>query len=395
MKDKVKFKLWEVLVIVAVATIFMSVTTGFIVYKKFNSGSVSNTNNKYVNEFIKAYNDIVDNYYEDVNEEKVIDAAINGMMGYLGDDYTTYLNEDDTDSLTDSLKGTYNGIGITLLQNVDGNFEIKSVLDGSSAKEAGILVGDIIISIDGVSVVKKEISDLTDMIDKKGGKFIIQVLRNEDAMEFEVEKRELIVPALSSDIKLTESGKQVGYLHLSAFSSSLGVQVKEKISEFESKNISNLIIDVRGNSGGYLQSTTDILELFLNKNELMFSLEYKNKTVKYKTEVGTDKSYNIIVLINGGSASASEVLASALKDNEKAVIFGTRSYGKGKVQMTGELDDGSMYKYTSAKWYRPNGDCIDGVGIEPDIKVELSETYLENPTNENDNQLLKAISYFD
>ena len=223
---------------------------------------------------------------------------------------------------------------------------------------------------------------------------VIEVIRKDETLKFEVEKRSLIVPALSSDVKTTQSGKKVGYLHLTSFSSSLPIQVEKKLGEFEKENINNLIIDLRGNSGGYLQSTTDILEMFLEKNDLMFSLEYKAKTVKYKAETGMNKNFNIVVLINGGSASASEVLASALKDNEKATIIGSKSYGKGKVQMTGELEDGSMYKYTSAKWYRPNGECIDGVGITPDIVVEINENYFENPVIENDNQLMSAISYF-
>ena len=394
MKDKVKFKLWEVIVIVTLATLFMSVTTGFIVYKKFNSGTVSTTNNKYVNNFIKAYNDVVDNYYEDVLEDKIIDAAINGMMSYLDDDYTTYLDEYDTEDLTESLRGTYEGIGITIAENDDGNIEIKKVLDGSSASEVGIKIGDIVKSINGTSVLGKYPTELTDLIDKVEGAFKIEVLRDDETLEFEVEKRELIVPALTSEVKTTQSGKKVGYLYLSSFTSSLGIQVKEELKKFDEEKINNLIIDVRYNSGGYLQSTTDILELFLNKNELMFSLEYKKDTIKYKAEIGTDKKYNIVVLINGASASASEVLASSLKDNGKATIIGSTSYGKGKVQMTGELDDGSMYKYTSAKWFRPNGECIDGVGIKPDIAVDLNENYLENPIEENDNQLMSAISYF-
>ena len=394
MKDKVKFKLWEVIVIVSLATLFMSVITGFIVYKKFNSGTVSTTNNKYVNNFIKAYNDVVDNYYEDVSEDKIIDAAITGMMSYLDDDYTTYLDEYDTEDLTESLRGTYEGIGITIAENDDGNIEIKKVLDGSSASEVGIKVGDIVKGINGTSVLGKYPTELTDLIDKVEGTFKIEVLRDDETLEFEVEKRELIVPALTSEVKTNQSGKKVGYLYLSSFTSSLGIQVKEELKKFDEEKINNLIIDVRYNSGGYLQSTTDILELFLNKNELMFSLEYKKDTIKYKAEIGTDKKYNIVVLINGASASASEVLASSLKDNGKATIIGSTSYGKGKVQMTGELDDGSMYKYTSAKWFRPNGECIDGVGIKPDIAVDLNENYLENPIEENDNQLMSAISYF-
>lgn len=394
MKNKVKFKLWEVMVIVIVATLFMSITTGIVVYKKFNSGKVSTTNNKYVNEFIKAYNDVVSNYYEDIDEDKMIDAAINGMMGYLGDDYTTYLDEYNTDELTESLRGTYKGIGITISNNKDGNIEIISILDGSSAKEVGLQVGDVIKSVGGISVMNKYPEELTALITETAGKIKLEVIRGEETLSFEVEKRELIVPALSSDIKTNQSGKKVGYLYLSAFTSSLALQVEEELSKFEKNGISNLILDVRGNSGGYLQSATDILELFLEKNDLMFTLEYKEKTVKYKAEIGNNKDFNIVVLINGGSASASEVLASALKDNEKATIIGSTSYGKGKVQMTGELEDGSMYKYTSAKWLRPNGECIDDVGIKPDITVDLNESYLENPKQENDNQLNSAISYF-
>lgn len=386
---EIKFKLWEVLVIVVVSTIFMSLTTGFIVYKKFNSGTVSTTNNKYVNQFIKAYNDVVDHYYEDVLEEEVIEAAIHGMMSYLDDDYTTYMNSYDTEDLNEKLAGTYEGIGITIINNDEGNILVQSVLEGSSAKEVGIQAGDVISNINGNSVLGKHPEELTYLIEDSNEPIIISVLRGEETKEFKVEKRKLIVPALTSDIKMTQSGKKVGYLHLATFSSSLGLQVEKEIAKLENQNISNLIIDVRGNSGGYLKSATDILELFLKKNDLMFSLEYKNKTIEYKCEIGNNKDFNIVVLIDKSTASASEVLASALKDNGKAKIIGTSSYGKGKVQMTGELDDGSMYKYTSAKWLRPNGDCIDEVGIAPDIVVELDEKDLEKDT-----QLISAIDYF-
>lgn len=127
----------------------------------------------------------------------------------------------------------------------------------------------------------------------------------------------------------------------------------------------------------------------------MFSLQYKDDKVDYKDETDESKNYKIAIIVNNGSASASEVLAAALKDHNKAVIIGETTYGKGKVQMTGELEDGSMYKYTSAKWLRPNGNCIDEVGIEPDIKVSFDNNYLNNPIVENDNQLNTAINYFD
>ena len=283
---KVRFKLWEVMVIVVASTLFMSITTGFVVYKKFNSGLVSTTNNKYVNEFIKAYNDVVSNYYEDIDEDKMIDAAIGGMMGYLGDDYTTYLDEYNTDELNESLRGTYKGIGITISNNKDGNIEIISILDGSSAKDVGLQIGDVVKTVNNVSVLNKVPNELTSLITDFEGKIKLEVIRGGKTLTFEVEKRELIVPALSSDVKKTQSGKKVGYLYLSAFTSSLALQVEEELVKFKSEGIKNLILDVRSNSGGYLHSVIDILELFLEKKDLMFTLEYKEKTVNYNVEIG-------------------------------------------------------------------------------------------------------------
>lgn len=393
-KQEVRFKLKEVLTITIVSTLVMSLITGFVVYKQFNSGRVNTTNNKYVNEFIKAYNDVVDNYYEDVDEDKVIDAAINGMLSYLGDDYTTYLNETNTDNLNEKLAGTYEGIGITIKNNDEQNIIIVSVLNDSPAKKAGILEGDIISKLNEESVIGLDATLLTDKIaDAKTVK--LEILRNGEYLNFEIEKKELMIPALTSEIKVSPQGHKIGYLYLSSFTSSLALQVNEEITKFEKANIDNLIIDVRGNSGGYLKAATDILELFLEKNKVMFTLKYKKKEVDYKAETDNSKNFKTVVLINGSSASASEVLASALKDNKKAILIGNKSYGKGKVQMTGELKDGSMYKYTSATWLRPNGECIDGKGIKPDIEVNLDENYLNNPLPENDNQLKEAINYFD
>ncbi len=394
MKKEVTFKFKEVLIITIVSTIFMSLITGFVVYKKFNGESANTTNNKYVNEFIKAYNDVVDNYYEDINEDEMIDAAINGMLSYLGDDYTTYLNSENTDSLNERLAGTYEGIGISVTNDEKGNIVIVNVLNDSPAKEAGLMENDIIIELNGVSVVGKSTTDLSEQI-ANATSIEITVLRNSEELSFDLEKKELIVPALTSEIYESPQGKKIGYLYLSSFTGSLDLQFSEEIAKFEAEKIDNLIIDVRGNSGGYLKAATGILEKLLEKDKVMFTLNYKNKKTPYKVETDEIHKFKIAVLMNESSASASEVLASALKDNGKAILIGTKSYGKGKVQMTGELTDGSMYKYTSATWLRTNGDCIDGKGISPDIEVKIADAYIDNPILDNDNQLKRAINYFD
>ena len=386
----VKFSFKELLIITIVAAFIMSLTTGVIVYKNANN----HTDNKYVNEFIKAYNDIVSNYYEDVSEKEVIDAAINGMLSYLGDDYTTYLNEENTDALNKKLAGTYEGIGITIDNNVDGNIVIVSVLDNSPAQNAGVISGDVIKSANGIDLLGTSSNELLKTIKNEKSVNLI-VLRDGEEKSFNILKKELIIPAISSEILNTPKGNKVGYLYLSSFTSSLGIQVRNELTKYENEGISNLIIDLRENSGGYLKSATDIIEMFLKKNQVMFSLKYKNKTSDYKDSTEESKDFKIVIIIDNGSASASEVLTAALRDNNKAFVIGDTSYGKGKVQMTGELNSGSMYKYTSATWVTPKGMCIDKTGIEPDYKVEMDSEFKNNPIRENDNQLTEAINYFD
>ena len=153
----------------------------------------------------------------------------------------------------------------------------------------------------------------------------------------------------------------------------------------------SLIIDLRNNTGGYLSAAKEIASMFLEKGKIIYSLEEKEKTTEYKDNTEEKKEYKIVILQNENSASAAEVLIAALKENGVARTIGTTSYGKGKVQKTSKLSDGTMYKYTSAKWLTPNGDCIDGIGLSPDLNVELSEEYANNMTKENDNQLQMAL----
>lgn len=370
----------------------MSIISGSLVYNKLNNtGKVTTTNNKYVNEFISTYNKLLDEYYEDLDENKLVDAAINGMLSYTGDDYTIYMNEDATESLNERLDGTYDGIGIRISLNDNNQIYVYEVFDDSPARKAGIQVGDILISINGEDVTNKS-TDAASLIIKnsKETKFVIVVNRNGENLTYEVERKTLIVPAINSSIKEV-NGKKIGYIYLETFSSTIDTQVETTLLSMEESGIDSLIIDVRYNTGGYLSSCTNIIELFLAKDKLMYTIKSKKDSSDYKDTTDTKRDYPIVVLINGSSASASEILASSLKYSYGATIVGTKSYGKGKVQTTGTLEDGTMIKYTSARWFMPNGECIDEKGLEPDIKIDISEEYKNNPIEENDNQLNEAL----
>ena len=389
---KIKINYIQLSLLVLIPSIITFIIGGSLVYSRLhNTGKVTTTNNKYVNEFISTYNKLLDEYYEDLDENKLIDAAINGMMSYAGDDYTIYMNEDATDALNDKLEGTYEGIGVTISTNEQNQIYVYNVLDNSPAKNVGIEINDIIKSINGTSVEGLTTEEASNIIkNSKDAKINIIVLRNGAELSFDLERNTLIVPAITSSIKEI-NGKKIGYLYLKTFSNTLDTQVETNLLNMEKDGIDSLIIDVRNNTGGYLNSCTNIIELFLEKNKLMYSIKSKKRETKYKDETETKRNYPIVVLVNGNSASASEILAGALKYSYGAKIIGTKTFGKGKVQNTGALEDGTMIKYTSAKWYMPNGKCIDEIGITPDINIELSEEYKNNQVEENDNQLNEAI----
>lgn len=392
MKKKIRLNFIQLAIIVSIPTLIMSIISGSLVYNKLSSnGKVTTTNNKYVNEFISTYNKLLDEYYEDLDENKLVDAAINGMLSYTGDDYTIYMNEDATESLNERLDGTYDGIGIRIGLNDNNQIYVYEVFDESPAQKAGIQVGDILLSINGEDVTNKSTEQASLIIKiSKETKFVIGVNRNGQSLNFELERKTLIVPAISSSIKEV-NGKKIGYIYLETFSSTIDTQVETTLLSMEEAGIDSLIVDVRYNTGGYLSSCTNIIELFLAKDKLMYTIKSKKDSTDYKDTTDTKREYPIVVLINGSSASASEILASSLKYSYGATIVGTKSYGKGKVQTTGTLDDGTMIKYTSARWFMPNGECIDEKGLEPDVKIELSEDYKNNPIEENDNQLNEAL----
>ncbi len=385
------FNLAWVIGIVIVTSIISAITTGVIVYNNnklsydISYGDLSN--DKDLNEFLTVYASILSDYYEDIDKGALLDKAIAGMMDYLGDDYTTYLDDESTSELFDSLSGQYTGIGVSI-NNSDKT--IVEVFDDTPAERAGIKPGDIIVGFNDTDARPLSADEVVSLIKNTTGEFKLQLQRGDDIVEVTLKNELLITPNI--DYYMIDNTK-TGYLYMETFSNTLATQVKDALAELESEGMTSLIIDLRNNTGGYLTAATDVASIFLEKGKRIYSLEYQDEVTNYNDKTREHKEYEIVVIINENTASASEILAAALKESYGATIVGATSFGKGKVQQTMQLDDGSMVKYTSAYWLTPSGTCIDNTGIVPDYQVmnQILTDESGNTTGTVDSQLDKAI----
>jgi len=384
-KDKIAtFNLIEVIVIIIMTSLVVSVSTGIIVYKNYYKIDKTSSNKDYLKELEYAYNNILNSYVEKVDEKELTNAAIKGMYNYLGDPYTSYLDKDSTDNLMDRLKGEYKGIGVEITTNESGTV-VMTVFENSPAEEAGIMVGDIITKVKGVDVNGKTTSEVSNMIKSTNGNVEIEVNRGGIT-------KTLTLKVSTVRIKSVIKNKydKTGYLRIETFSNTTYKQFKENLETLEKDGIENLIVDVRNNGGGFLNSAVEIAELFVEKGKPIYGLQTKDKKEMYKDTTKEKRDYKVIVLINGGSASASEVLAAALKESYGATLLGTKSYGKGTVQDTSELESGGMIKYTTAYWLTPKGVTINEKGLTPDI--EVTGSFKDGMILENDVELQTAIN---
>lgn len=340
---------------------------------------------------VDTYYAIVDNYYGDLDKDALIDGAVEGMVSSVGDSYTSYTNSDDTLSFNETINGSYEGIGCSIVTYGDGKIVVIEVFAESPAERAGLKVGDIITKVDGDSCEDKTGTDISDYIKDSGKeKVVLTIQRDSMEMDITINLNKVEIPYVNGEV-IEKDNKKIGYIVISLFSSTSYKQFKSKLEELEKKGIDGLVIDVRDNSGGYLTSVTDICNLFLEKGKIIYRLEDSNGTVNKKDTTKEKRNYKVAVLINKNSASASEILASAIKESYNGLVVGTNSYGKGTVQQTKKLLDGSMIKYTTQKWLTPDGNFINEVGVTPTDVVDLSEEYYQNPSLETDNQFQTAL----
>lgn len=379
-KKSAEFNLMEVIVIILITGIIVSVTSGLIVFKNYDKlSNVGNENFSELSEFNKAYDHIVNSYVKEVDREKLVDAAIDGMYNYLNDEYSVYLDKDSTESMEQRLDGEYSGVGIEIVTNKENSkIIISKVFSNSSAMDAGLKVGDQLIALDDVLLEEKESNYLSDAIkSSKKDTFKIKYIR--DDKEYEVTLKRKVV---TIDSVISKEYNNVGYIQIQTFSATTSKQVKTKINSF-GNNIDSIVIDLRNNTGGYLSAAYEIADYFVPKGKVIYQLKDKNSKIsKYNAKSGVLKSFKgISVIINEYSASASEVLALALKESANASIVGVKSYGKGTVQEKDVLSSGAMVKYTTAYWLSPNGNSINNVGIKPDIEVKDVNQQLNSAIN--------------
>lgn len=389
-KDKESFNLKEVIIIM-----LFSFCIGIVLCFSLFSILVGKNYFKVIHDLdkvIDTYYAIVDNYYGELDKNSLVEGAVEGMISRVGDTFTSYADTDTTESFNEKINGSYEGIGCSVATYTDGTIVVVSVFEDSPAKKAGLEVGDIILKVDGESYEGKNSIDISNYIKDSGkDKVVITIKRNDEEKDITINLSKVEIPYVNGEI-LEANDKKIGYISISLFAGTTYKQFENKLKELEKEDITGLIIDVRSNSGGYLSSVTDICSLFLNKGSIIYQLEDTSGTVKKKDITKEKRTYPVAVLINKESASASEILASAIKESYKGLVVGTNSYGKGTVQQTKKLLDGSMIKYTTQKWLTPDGNFINEVGVTPTNIVELSEEYFENPSRSTDNQLQEALN---
>lgn len=382
----------RLVIIIVISMIIGSVFTMFI---KENNNSVnysySSKDRKEFNSLYETYDTIMKDYYKSVDSNTLIEGAINGMLGSLNDEHTMYFDKKSKEAFDSELSGNYYGIGAQIQLTGEGTIKITKVFNDSPAEKAGLKAEDVFVSVDGVSVKGKNATEVANMLKSntvKTSKIVIKREGNE--INFDVTKENITLFSVSSEM-LKNNNKNIGYLSVSIFGQKTYSQFKDALLKLESQNMDSLIIDLRGNTGGYLYTVTNMLEEFVGKDNIMYQIQSSNGVKKYKSSKETSRKYKIVILVDENSASASEIMAASMKENYGAILVGKTTYGKGTVQTTKNLSNGSMIKYTIEKWLTPNGKNIDKEGITPDYDVNIGDSYLNSPTKENDMQLKKAL----
>lgn len=326
------------------------------------------------------YQSIDKYYYQSVDDDKLLEGAYRGMVEALGDEYSAYMTKEEYESWMASATGEYSGIGITFSENSENGFVILTVNSGSPAESAGLKEGDIILEVDGKSYDDMEI--LANAIRGEEGS-TVKIKYSRNGKEGTVSAKRAKIKQQSVEYKMLDGN--IGYIKLSSFISSSADDFSAALEELEKQNAAGLILDLRDNGGGLVDSCIKIADEFLDEGVVTYVEDKDKKRTEYKAENGKT-NLKTVVLINGNSASASEILAAAMQDNGFKLV-GETSFGKGVIQSTAALSDGSALKLTIMQYFSPNGNEIHKKGVKPDYEVK-------NDKDGIDKQLQKALSLF-
>lgn len=331
----------------------------------------------------KTYQALVSNYDGEIDKQKIIEGASKGLVEAAGDKYTEYMTSKEAEEFNKSLSGDVGtGVGIELAK--DGDIvKVVRVLPKNPAARAGILAGDVISKVNDEDVLKKSTSEVSKKIRGDSGTTVkITVIRGEEKKDFSVTRAKIENPSVD-----LSKNNGIATLSIYRFDSETGALAKKYAEEIKNEGISKVILDLRGNGGGYVQAAKTVASLWLEKNALIVSEKTGSKTVEEIRATGENplKGIKTVILLDNSSASASEIVAGALKEHKAAQIVGEKSYGKGSVQTTIDMPDGALLKVTIAKWFTPSGKNISNNGISPDVEIKNPEgqSYLLNDIQKN------------
>lgn len=402
MEEK-KQRIYKTIMLVVLTSFITFLITSLVMYSKLSAnqgvqivteGSSSGTYSS-LNKYLSNVKSILEKYYlwaDQIDEDKLQEGAVKGYVDALGDKYTEYIPADEMKEYTEDIKGNFEGIGIYMIADDESNkVLIYYPIPDSPAEKAGIKAGDKIVSINGVEYTAKDLSEISEKIKGQSGtKVTLVVDRNGENLTFTVTREKIETNPITS--KIIEN--DIGYVKIPSFDEDTATEFKQKVEDLKTKGAKSLIIDLRNNGGGMVDVATEMADFMLDKDKIILkTVDNKENEEITKSQKDAIIDMHIVVLVNSNTASSAEILTAALKDNGRAKVVGTKTYGKGIIQSVLSLRDGSGIKITTASYYTPNGDKIHEVGITPDEVVELPDD-VENSyavTDEQDTQLKKAI----
>lgn len=326
-----------------------------------------------------------DNYYQPVDPRKLENGAMEGLIGSLGDPYSAYYSPDDYAKLEEHTNGEFVGIGVQM-EMKDGQLTVVSPIEGSPAAEAGILAGDVIVAVDGEPVAGKSEEEMAArMRGEEGSQVTVRMRRGDQEIDFQLMRRKVEIPIVSTRM-LESGGKKIGYASLEQFSLDAGTKLKAAVDGLVKDGGQGIILDLRNNGGGLLDESVAVASIFIQNGPIVSVVDRDGNAQVYDARGDADETTPLIVLINGYTASASEIVSGALKDDHRARLVGEKTFGKGVVQVVMPLSNGGALKYTSGSYHTPAGIDINKVGIEPDVPVA------DDPVTPADEQLDRALA---
>ena len=336
---------------------------------------------------------VKDNYTGEIDDQDMEEYMYKGLMASLGDPYSAYYTSEEYEELNAETTGSYQGIGVVMQQDADtGEVKVLRCYEGGPGAEAGLLPEDVLIQVNGENIAGMELSEVVDLVKSSEGGTASLIISREgesDYLEINVPLEEVNIPVV--EYEMLEDN--IGYISIYEFTGQAVSQYEEAFEELQSQGMKRMIIDVRNNPGGLLTSVCDLLEDMLPEGLMVYTEDKDGKRQEYTCDGENELEMPLVVLVNGNSASASEIFAGAIQDYGTGTIVGTTTFGKWVVQSLIPFTDGSAIKTTTAKYYTPSGRCIHGTGIEPDVEVELTEGLEQKSelTYEEDNQLQTAV----